>query len=172
MNRESRATLRAYIGLGGNLGDPAATLASAVQALGWIAGCQVVACSPLYRSAPLGRADQPDYLNAVVALDTALPALTLLGRLQRIEADHGRVREARQWGPRTLDLDLLLYGDQFVRTPTLTVPHPGLTERAFVLYPLRDIAPHLVLPGGERLADVLRRVPDLGLERLGELDEH
>lgn len=168
MSTELRPTVRAYIGLGGNLGDPAATLHSAVRALASTTGSRVVACSPLYRSAPLGRADQPDYLNAVLALDTVLPALALLGRLQDIEADHGRVREARRWGPRTLDLDLLLYGDQFVRTPTLTVPHPGLTERAFVLYPLRDIAPHLVFPGGERLADILRRVPDLGLQRLGE----
>jgi 2-amino-4-hydroxy-6-hydroxymethyldihydropteridine diphosphokinase len=108
---------------------------------------RVTAHSPLYKSPPLGPSDQPDYINAVAALDTGLAALELLAALRDIERRHGRKRDGVRWGPRSLDLDLLLYGDVVMDTPELTLPHPGLPERAFVLYPLFDVAPQLAVPG-------------------------
>lgn len=151
--------MRAYIGLGSNLDDPAARLQRAVDALAQRPEIRVTAASPLYRSTPMvpvgeDPGSQPEYLNAVVAIDTTLAPLALLDALQAIEQAQHRVR-TRRWGPRTLDLDLLLYGDARVDLPRLTVPHPGLRERRFVLLPLHDIAPELVLPDGERLADAL-----------------
>lgn len=127
---------------------------------------RVVARSSLYRSPPMGPADQPDYINAVAALDTGLPPEALLSALQVIERAHGRRRGGQRWGPRPLDLDVLLYGEAPYSSPTLTIPHPGLHDRAFVLYPLREIAGNLQIPGlGALDALVARCVPD-GLERL------
>ncbi len=144
-------TVRAYIGLGSNLDDPLSQVKSAISELAHLSMSHLAAVSPLYRTPPLGPADQPDYINAVAALDTDLDPLALLDELQRIEQLHGRVRTLR-WGPRTLDLDLLLYGDRSISNERLVVPHPGLRERPFVIFPLQAIAPDLTLPDGTSLA--------------------
>ncbi|MBV7543273.1 2-amino-4-hydroxy-6-hydroxymethyldihydropteridine diphosphokinase [Acidovorax sp. sic0104] len=134
----------AYIGLGANLGDAPAALRGAVQAMEALPGAQVLQCSALYRSAPVDAAG-PDFHNAVVALRSTLAPEELLAALQAIEATAGRERPYRN-APRTLDLDILLCGDLAISTPTLTVPHPRMRERAFVLVPLAEIAPGLVEP--------------------------
>ena len=144
---------RAYIGLGANLGDSVATLSTALAALASLPTTRLVNQSALYRSAPVD-AGGPDYLNAVAALDTGLAAQELLFQLQAIELRLGRQRPYRN-APRTLDLDLLLYGEQTIATRTLTVPHPRMHERAFVLRPLAEIAPGLRLPGGASLTELL-----------------
>jgi len=155
--------VRAYVGLGSNLNDPRAQLRSALAALDDIPGTCCVACSSLYWSIPLGSMLQPDYLNAVAAVDTQLPAPELLKELHVIEELHGRVRGAERWVPRTLDLDLLLYGNSQLDGDVLTVPHPGLPERNFVLYPLHEIAPQLHIPGAGSLQTLLERCSSLGL---------
>ena len=148
-------TVRAYIGLGSNLADPVQQVARALDALASIPQSQLVAQSRLYRSAPLGPPDQPDYVNAVAALDTSLGANALLHHLHRIEELQGRVRNGERWGSRTLDLDLLLYGDQISHDAELTLPHPGAHERAFVLVPLCAIAPSATIPGKGKVVDLL-----------------
>lgn len=162
---------RAYIGIGGNQDDPSAQVRRAFQALDALPGGRCVAQSPLYRTAPVGGPPgQPDYINAVAALDTMLAPEDLLHALLAIETAQGRVRTVR-WGPRTLDLDLLLY-DQITRNdPWLTLPHPHLRERAFVLYPLRDIAPNVMIPSRGRLQDWLAQHPPPGIVRLDSPDE-
>jgi 2-amino-4-hydroxy-6-hydroxymethyldihydropteridine diphosphokinase len=146
----------ACIGLGANLGDTQATLDAAQRELAALPHTRLVAASPRYRSAPVD-ATGPDYLNAVVVLETALTPDALLAALQQIESRHGRRRPHRN-APRTLDLDVLLYGDRRIATATLTVPHPRLHQRAFVLRPLLDVLPDVQVPGigpaSERLADV------------------
>lgn len=156
----------AYVGLGSNLGDPQAQLRGALAALGGMPGTRLVAKSALYRNPPMGPQDQPEYVNAVAALLTTLTAGELLKALQQIEADFGRKRGEQRWGPRTLDLDLLLYGDLQLASDELTLPHPGLTSRPFVLIPLREVAPALRLPGGPLIASLLTSVGDGGLQRL------
>jgi 2-amino-4-hydroxy-6-hydroxymethyldihydropteridine diphosphokinase len=159
---------RAYVALGANLGDPAATVRAAGAALARIDGARLVAVSALYRTAPVGLRDQPDFINAVAALDvdrTVLPAPTFLAALFAIEAAFGRVRTVRN-APRTLDLDLLLYGDARQDDPALILPHPRLAERAFVLAPLAEIAPELEIAGLGRVADLLATVADQHIERL------
>ena len=158
--------VRAYVGLGSNLNDPRAQLRSALAALDAIPATCCVAYSSLYRSKPLGTVPQPDYLNAVAAVDTRLTPAELLRELHLIEELHGRVREAERWVPRTLDLDLLLYGDAQVQGEVLTVPHPGLPERNFVLYPLHEIAPQLHIPGAGSLQTLLERCSSLGLQAM------
>lgn len=158
-----RTFVRAYIGLGSNLADPQAQLAKAVAALRTLPQSRLTALSRLYRSRPMGPADQPDYVNAVAMLDTRLEAEALLDALQAIETAQGRVRGPQRWGPRTLDLDLLLYGAELIDSARLQVPHPGLTERNFVLYPLADIAPELVLPDGRSLRELLAACSSEGL---------
>ena len=154
---------RAYVGLGANLGDARLTLQAALDALAALPDTQLVAVSSLYRSAPIDSSG-PDYLNAVAALDTALEPHALLSALQAIEQVHGRERPYRN-APRTLDLDLLLHGDARLDTPTLTLPHPRLHQRAFVLLPLAEIAPALALPGRGAVADWLPGVADQTVER-------
>lgn len=158
--------VRAYIGLGSNLAQPQRQVLLALRALAEIPRTHLVAASRLYRSVPLGPANQPDYINAVAALDTDLSPEQLLDALQAIEQAQGRVRGNVRWGPRTLDLDLLLYGDAVIGSTRLTVPHPGLAERSFVLYPLYELVPDLVLPDGRKLRDLLGVCPDTGLEPL------
>jgi 2-amino-4-hydroxy-6-hydroxymethyldihydropteridine diphosphokinase len=136
---------RAYVGFGGNLGDPAITLREAAAELARRAG-PLAAASPVYRSSPMGVTDQPAFLNAVAALDTALTPGELLDELLAVEAAHGRVRDVR-WGPRTLDLDLIWYQGAVSDDARLTLPHPRAHEREFVLRPLCDIAPELPLAG-------------------------
>lgn len=158
---------RAYIGLGSNRGDPVAQLRRALAALGGLPACRLQAVSPFYVSAPMGRRNQSPFINAVAALDTALAPMSLLRALQRIEAAQGRRRGRRRWGPRPLDLDLLLYGARRMRTARLQVPHPRLSQRAFVLRPLCDVAPEARVPPRQRRARAwLRR---LGSQRVAAL---
>ena len=157
---------RAYIGIGSNLEHPETQLRRAFRALVELPASRCVACSPLYRSEAVGGPpDQPEYLNAVVAVDTTLQPEALLTALQAIEATQGRVRTVR-WGPRTLDLDLLLYDDLVLDGPRLTLPHPRLHQRAFVVYPLYDIAPDLKIPGQGLLSELLKKIPQSTLARL------
>ncbi len=161
---ESAPATPAYIGLGANLGDPDAALREAIDALAALPDTSLRASSSFYRTAPVD-AIGPDYLNAVVHLETRLAPHALLAALQRIEHVHGRERPYRN-APRTLDLDLLLYGDQVIETPTLTVPHPRLHERAFVLRPLAEIAPQLKVAGRGCVADLLVPLADQRIDRL------
>lgn len=157
-------TERACIGLGANLGDARATLDAAQLALAALPGTTLVAASPLYRSAPLD-AGGPDYLNGVVMLETSLSPQALLDALQRIELAHGRQRPHRN-APRTLDLDLLLYGERRIATATLTVPHPRMHRRAFVLRPLLDVMPRASIPGIGPVVECLADVADQVIERV------
>lgn len=148
--------IRAFVGMGGNIGDVANTLMEAIWALEALPQTSVRSQSDLYRSPPWGRTDQAQFINAVVELQTRLAPSILLDRLIEIEERFGRVRNAdERWGPRTLDLDLLLYGDQTIQVPGLCIPHPHLHERGFVLVPLAQIAPNLDVPGQGRVADLL-----------------
>ena len=153
----------AYIALGSNLGEPRRQLSLALDALERLAGSEFVDCSPIYRSAAVGPGDQPDYLNAVAAIRTRLSPVALLRALQAIESDQGRRRELR-WGARTLDLDILLYDGLVMESDLLTIPHPMLQRRNFVLYPLYDIAPQLTLPCGTGIASLLQRCSRAGLQ--------
>jgi 2-amino-4-hydroxy-6-hydroxymethyldihydropteridine diphosphokinase len=156
---------RIYIGMGSNLADPAEQLRSAVEALGQLPQTLVAGVSAFYQSDSL-LPGQPRYTNAVAALDSSLSPIELLDALQAIENDQGRERLER-WGPRTLDLDILLFGDRLIDEPRLKVPHYQIQERAFVLYPLAELAPaDLHLPDGRTLADLLAACPFIGLERL------
>jgi len=157
---------RCYIGLGANLVEPVAQLQAAVTALGQLPETELVQVSRFYSSKPMGPQDQPDYVNAVAALDTRLTPLALLHALQQIELAHGRQRKAERWGPRTLDLDILLFGMQQIDHPELTVPHYGMRLREFVLYPLAELAPDLILPDGVALQSLLQQVPLNGLAPL------
>ncbi|MEY2699608.1 MAG: 2-amino-4-hydroxy-6-hydroxymethyldihydropteridine pyrophosphokinae [Pseudomonadota bacterium] len=160
----------AYIGLGGNLGDVAAVFRAVCAELDRMPDLQLVARSGLYRSRPMGPSDQPDYLNAVIAVTTRLAPLALLDALQRMELLHGRVRKEERWGARTLDLDLLLYADQIIHSERLSVPHYGLPQREFVLYPLAEIAPPgFSVPGIGLLASLLQDCPLNGLERIDDV---
>jgi 2-amino-4-hydroxy-6-hydroxymethyldihydropteridine diphosphokinase len=161
----SKTQLRAWIGLGSNLEDPLAQVSTALQELKLLPDTTLAARSSLYRSDPVGPPGQPDYINAVAALDTRLEPEALLDALQAIEQMHQRVRKTH-WGPRTLDLDLLLYGDQVISTPRLTVPHAYMTERNFVLWPLAELAPELILPDGRPLNTLLQHCPLGTLEKI------
>jgi 2-amino-4-hydroxy-6-hydroxymethyldihydropteridine diphosphokinase len=166
MNNPEISWVTAYIGLGSNLADPVLQIKSARTAIMQIAGVKELVFSSLYHSPPMGPQDQPDYVNAVMCVATELPPLDLLRCLQRIENDQGRVRKDQRWGSRTLDLDVLVYGDRIIDLPDLIVPHTGLAERAFVLYPLHEIAPQLLVPGKGHIADLLAKCPMNGLKRL------
>lgn len=167
----------AYIGLGSNLAEPESQLHRAFDELHCLPQSRCIAQSSLYRSAPMQAAgapdDQPDYINAVATLETGLEPLALLAECQRLEELHQRVR-GRRWGPRTLDLDVLLYGEHIIDTPELSVPHPGLYERNFVLYPLAEVVaqsateqmPRLLIPGRGSLASLLAVCSRDGLEKL------
>ncbi len=157
----------AYIGLGSNQKNPVGQIRTALQELDGLPQSQLLLQSSLYQSAPMGPANQPDYINAVAALETRLSADELLSALQKLELLHQRVRQER-WGPRTLDLDLLLFGDQSISSEHLVVPHPGLGERLFVLQPLFEIAPALVLPNNQAVAALLDGCSEGGLQRLGD----
>ncbi|MCA1853227.1 MAG: 2-amino-4-hydroxy-6-hydroxymethyldihydropteridine diphosphokinase [Beggiatoa sp.] len=159
--------VRCYVGLGSNLDDPVLQVRRGLTALAALPDTEVVEASSLYRGPPMGPPGQPDYVNAVCALATRLPAPRLLAHLQGIEDRHGRLRGPVRWGPRILDLDLLLYGDAELSLPDLTVPHPGLAERAFVLYPLQEIAPHLSVPTLGPIASLIRNCPIAGLQKIG-----
>lgn len=163
----SDAPQTVYIGLGSNLDNPLQQVATAFDELQRLPHSRLTARSSLYRSDPLGPQDQPEYVNAVAELHTSLQPLQLLDALQAIEQAHRRVRE-RHWGPRTLDLDILLYGDLVSDLPRLQVPHPQMHLRSFVLVPLHQIAPELQVPGLGSLSDLLAQCESLGLQRLAD----
>lgn len=155
-----------FIGLGSNLAEPIEQLRGALNAIAALPDSRLLQTSSFYASDPLGPPDQPRYVNAVAELETTLPPLQLLDALQAIELNQGRARKAERWGPRTLDLDILLFADQCIDLPRLTVPHYHMHARAFVLYPLAEIAGDLVLPDGRALNTLLAACPYIGLERL------
>ena len=148
----------AYIAIGSNLASPLEQVNAAVQALGEIPQSRIVALSSFYRTPPLGPQDQPDYLNAAVVLETTLDAETLLDNTQRIELQQGRVRKAERWGPRTLDLDIMLFGLEVINTERLTVPHYDMKNRGLRLWPLFEVAPDLTFPDGASLQAVLQNL--------------
>lgn len=157
---------RVFVALGANLEDPKTQLDNATAALSTLALGNSLKVSPYYCSAPMGDVVQPDYVNAVASFETDLAPLALLDALQQIENSQGRVRKER-WGPRTLDLDLLLYGDEIIDEPRLKVPHYGMKERSFVLVPLATIAPDLILPCKTPLASLISENILAELQQLG-----
>ena len=156
----------AYLGLGSNLADPLTQLQQAHSAIVALSDVSEIGFSSFYQSPPLGPADQPDYVNAVMAIATTLAPLDLLHALQAIEQQQGRVRNGTRWGARTLDLDVLLYGEQLINLPQLSVPHPEIAHRAFVLYPLQEIAPTLQLPVLGSIENLIAACPLAGLIKL------
>jgi 2-amino-4-hydroxy-6-hydroxymethyldihydropteridine diphosphokinase len=157
----------AFIGLGSNLENPIQQVETALRELTELKDSSLLAHSSLYRTRPIGPQDQPNYINAAACLVTSLDAEGLLDQLQAIEQTHRRVRQGERWGPRTLDLDLLMYGKATIDTPRLQVPHPEMAKRAFVLLPLSEIAPiDMDIPGMGRLQDLLLKLSGAGVERL------
>jgi 2-amino-4-hydroxy-6-hydroxymethyldihydropteridine diphosphokinase len=156
------------LALGSNLGDRLASLQGAVDALCAEPGLSDVTVSPVYETAPAGGPDQPDYLNAVLVASTALPARAILDRARAAERAQHRVRGPR-WGPRTLDVDVIVYGDEVSADPELTLPHPRARERAFVLAPWHDVDPDAVIPGQGRVADLLAAVGTAGVRLRGDV---
>jgi 2-amino-4-hydroxy-6-hydroxymethyldihydropteridine diphosphokinase len=154
-NRPKIAAMRAYLGLGANLGDRETTIRRALQLLGQDGEIEVVAVSTLRDTDPVGLVEQPRFLNGVAAVETELGPRDLLGRLFAVEQELGRTRTGPRFGPRTIDLDLLVYGNDVVDEPGLTVPHPRLAEREFVLEPLAELEPDLLVPGRGRVSDLL-----------------
>ncbi len=166
MSKPQRQEVRAYIGLGSNIAEPAAQVRSGMAALARLTETEVEACSSLYRTEPVGLREQPDFINAVCRVRTALVPTVLMRSLLEIERAHGRVREGNPGGPRTLDLDLLLYGGEAIQGAELTLPHPRLHERAFVLYPLLEIEPELTIPGHGPLPQLLAVCTGQRVEKL------
>jgi 2-amino-4-hydroxy-6-hydroxymethyldihydropteridine diphosphokinase len=154
----------AYIGLGSNLADPEQQIRNAVVNIEQIKDCELTKVSSLYFSRPMGPQDQPDYMNAVAELETSLSAIALLDQLQLIENKAGRVRKDNRWGPRVLDLDILLFDNQTIKTERLIVPHYGLKEREFVLIPLDEINHQLLLPSGESVERLRINIDANGLK--------
>lgn len=157
--------IKCFIGLGSNLDNPVTQVATALLELERLDQCRNLTHSSLYRSDPVGPPGQPDYINAVASLETSLQPLELLDAMQAIEQQHQRVR-IQHWGPRTLDLDLLLFGEQLINNDRLTVPHPYLQERNFVLLPLAEIAPKLSIPAGNSLLEYLKNCKIDTLEQI------
>jgi 2-amino-4-hydroxy-6-hydroxymethyldihydropteridine diphosphokinase len=168
VTRQSSA-VTAFVALGSNLSDPPAQIRRALQTLAAMPETRLVRWSSLYRNPPAGYLDQPEFVNAVAKIETRLAPCDLLEQLLAIERAHGRVREFPN-GPRTLDLDILLYGERTVREPKLTIPHPRMLERPFVLVPLAEIAPETVVPGGGRIADLVKNVDASALVKLGDVE--
>ncbi|MDH3620454.1 MAG: 2-amino-4-hydroxy-6-hydroxymethyldihydropteridine diphosphokinase [Gammaproteobacteria bacterium] len=156
----------AYVGIGSNLNGPASQVENALGLLDEIAGTRVTATSSLYRSGAFGGIEQPDFVNAVAALLTTLQATELLRELQAIENRQGRERDDTRWGPRVIDLDLLVYSSEKIDATELTVPHPGIGERNFVLLPLVEIAPDLVVPGLGRVASIPVNMDEPSISRI------
>lgn len=155
--------ITAYIAIGSNLASPVKQAKQAITALEQHSDMTLIACSSLYSSKPMGPQDQPDYINAVVQIETALSPIELLNCTQAIELEQGRERKDERWGPRSLDLDIILYGNQVIDNERLTVPHYGMKVREFVLYPLFEINPQLQLPDGSKLSDLIKQVDRNGL---------
>lgn len=155
-----------FLGLGSNLASPLQQLQRCVDAMGSLDQVDLIAVSPFYGSKAIGPGEQPDYVNGAAHIRTTLPADVLLKALQGIEQQHGRERGPVRWLPRTLDLDILLYGDQMIDQPHLHIPHPRMQERNFVLLPLFDLAPDLILPDGKSLRDLVQQCGNDGIWRL------
>ncbi len=155
--------ITAYIAVGSNLADPVSQAKLAIETLKTLPKSEFLKASELYSSTPMGPQNQPDYINAVVAIKTNLTPLQLLDCTQAIEQEQGRVRKDERWGPRTLDLDIILYGNEVINSERLTIPHYGMKEREFVLYPLAEIAPSLQLPDGTEVSSLLQQVDRNGL---------
>lgn len=160
----------AYIGLGSNLADPALQIRQAIVQMRTIPNSQVTKISSLYFSRPMGPQDQPDYMNAVLAIETQLTPIELLEQLQKIEYKAGRVRKDNRWGARILDLDILLFGDNVIDSERLTIPHYGMKLREFVLLPLQEIAPDLRLPNAESIKQLASKISHNGLKIHSKLD--
>ena len=158
-----------YIGVGSNLGNPVEKAQQAITALKELNESFLIAASSLYCSKPMGPSEQPDYINAVVKLETSLTPLALLDALQQIELTQGRVRKDERWGPRTLDLDILLIDNLQIENERLTVPHYGMCNREFVLYPLFEIEPLLILPNNKKLSTLVENCPKNGLQIFNEI---
>lgn len=152
--------IRCYIAIGSNLNQPLRQVTQAVCALQTLPNSQFICSSAFYRNPPLTQCQQPDYINAVVAIDSHLSPQALLTQLQSIEQQQGRVRGDDRWAARSLDLDILLYGDQCIHTESLTIPHYDLNRRVFFLFPLQQIAPNIRLPTGEMIGDLLAKLDD------------
>jgi len=165
LNPQPSTLIPAFIALGSNLDDPPAQIHSALRALAAMPETRLVRASSLYRNPPVGYLAQPDFINAAAMVETRLAPRALLEQLLFIERTHGRVRDFPN-APRPLDLDIALYGERVIREPGLTIPHPRLLERAFVLVPLAEIAPDAIVPGRGRVADLLRAVDETALVRL------
>ncbi len=165
-SQDRRDSVAVYIGLGGNLGDPLKMMQAAIDDLKALPATTFDRCSSFYLSAPVGFVDQPDFINAVCRVYTRLQAEALMQQLLDIERRHDRQRLGPQGGPRTLDLDLLLYGVATINSRHLTVPHPRLHERAFVLYPLSELDPRVIIPGHADLDTLLRTCAGQQIERL------
>ena len=161
----NKQRVTAFIGLGSNLDNPAAQIRRAIRTLAAMPETRLVRRSSLYRNPPAGYIEQPEFVNAVARIETRLTPRDLLEQLLAIERAHGRVRDFPN-APRTLDLDILLYGERTVREPGLTIPHPRMLERAFVLVPLAEIAPETVVPGGGCIADLVRNIDASGMIKL------
>lgn len=156
----------AYIALGSNLDNPREQVILALDTLSKSKNIQLTAQSSLYQSKPVGPQDQNDFINAVCKITTGLPPLKLLDKLQKIEKQQGRIRKNVQWGPRTLDLDLLLYNNEVLETTRLTLPHYAMRERNFVLIPLQEISPNLVMPDGTQVKDLIKMIDQQGIIKL------
>lgn len=165
------APVAVWIGLGSNLQEPERQVRAAIGELAALPESRLQAASRLYRTAPVGPPGQPDYINAAARLETRLAPQALLAELHRIELAHGRRRDGTRWGPRILDLDILIYGDARIDEPGLTIPHPEMARRAFVLVPLADVAPpNLAVPGVGILAELLERCERDGVEPFDDAD--
>ncbi len=155
-----------YVALGSNLGDPAQQLRDAVAALKKLPNTSVVRCSPLYETEPMGPQDQPNFVNAVCELDTSLAPHDLLLQLQAIEVEQGRKPQNLRWGARLIDLDILTFGEQQIDSIDLTIPHPGIADRSFVLYPLADLAPELQIPGVGKVIALRQHCQDFAIKQI------
>lgn len=152
------ANVISYIGLGSNLSNPKQQIATSIESIKKLKNTTLLACSSIYHSKPFGPQNQPDYMNAIIKIKTGFSPLELLEKLHEIEMAQHRVREVF-WGPRTIDLDIILYGDLIMTTPTLTIPHLGMRLRPTVLYPLAEISPDLILPDGVAISTLLEQCP-------------
>ena len=157
---------QSYIGLGSNLNDPCRQVRAALECIDGLSGIRIVTHSSLYESPPMGPTGQADYINAVAEIKTRFSPLPLLGHLNALEEAFGRDRSVGHWGPRIIDLDILLFGGREISIRRLTVPHPGLAEREFVVFPLLEIAPDLVLPDGRALSDLAGKLDPKSLKKL------
>jgi len=158
-----------FIGLGSNLSNPVQQVTEACAEIAALKKVRFIKFSSLYQSPPMGPSNQPDYINAVAEIATSLTADELLAELQAIERHHGRVRSEQQWSARTLDLDMLLYGEKIINSERLVIPHMGLYERAFVLYPLLEIAPDLDIPGYGAIAELVQNCERGRLNMVGSI---